>query len=142
MPDSPDNRYTLAQVGRFLEERLGEAVPLDADIFADLGCTGIRFTQLISAFGLRFDVDISAYRWYFHTNEDETTIGAMFFKPPYERVERIAVTPEMLLQFANSGWWDITYPEHEIPSSRADIFITILVIFAVIFLLMYVAGKT
>jgi hypothetical protein len=141
VPDLPDNDVTLAQIQTFLAERLGEPVAPDADIFADHGCTGADFTALITDFAHRFRVDVTPYRWYFHTNEEETTIGGMFFKPPHERVARIPITPLLLCEFANSGRWDVPYPEHEIPSSRADILITILVIFAVIFLLVYVAGR-
>lgn len=143
MQDLENRNYTPEEILVFVQEQTGNSiVKLDADIFADLGCTGPDFTKLVNAFARTFDVNTSSYLWYFHTNEEEATIGSMFFKPPYERVSHIAVTPQMLLSFANSGYWDIAYPPHEIPSSRADILINILIVFAIIFLLIYVARKT
>jgi hypothetical protein len=111
------------------------------DIFADLHCTAKDFTKLVEAFGRRFNVDTSNYRWYFHTNEEDHSIGGMFFKPPYERVQRIPVTAERLWEMANVGYWNIEYPEHEIPSSRVDFLINILIFIAGALLLAWIARK-
>jgi hypothetical protein len=111
------------------------------DIFADLHCTAKDFTKLIEKFGRRFNIDTSNYRWYFHTNEEDHSIGGMFFKPPFERVKRIPVTAEMLWEMANVGYWNIEYPEHEIPSSRVDYLINILLFIAGALLLAWIARK-
>jgi hypothetical protein len=113
----------------------------DDDIFADLGCAAKDFTNLVEAFGRRFNVDTSNYLWYFHTNEEDHSIGGMFYKPPFERVQRIPVTAEMLWEMANAGYWNIAYPEHEIPSSRVDFLINILLFLAGALLLAYIARK-
>ncbi|RYY94247.1 MAG: DUF1493 family protein [Chitinophagaceae bacterium] len=112
-----------------------------SDLFADLHCTGKAFSSLVTDFGRAFNVDVSGYQWYFHTDEDDHSIGTMLFKPPNERVQRIPVTPEMLWVMANEGQWNIAYPEHEIPSSRADILINILLFLAGALLLAYIAKR-
>jgi hypothetical protein len=138
--DLKNREFSLEQILAFVRSRTtAEEVNEDSDLFEDLELRGKTFTDFIKAFAQRFQVDISTYTWYFHTDEDEISIGTMFFKPPNERVHRIPVTPSMLLHFANQGYWDVHYPEHEIPSSRLDILINILIVFGVLFLLLYVA---
>ncbi len=134
-----NNTYTLGEIIEFVKEQTGiDEVVAQTDIFNDLACTGDDFTNLIKKYKARFNVDMSTYLWYFHTNEEGLSVGSIFFKPPFERVERIPVTPEMLQVFANISKWDIYYPEHEIPSARFDIFINIILVFAAIFLILYV----
>ncbi|GAA4327315.1 DUF1493 family protein [Flaviaesturariibacter amylovorans] len=113
----------------------------DSDLFADLHCTGKSFNKLVEAFGREFNVDVTGYKWYFHTDEDDHSIGTMLFKPPNERVQRMPITPEKLWVMANEGHWNINYPEHELPSSRADIFINILIFIAGALLLAYIAKR-
>jgi len=47
------------------------------------------------------------------------------------------VTPGMLLEFANSGTWDIKYPAHELPKRRFDLIINMLLLGAFICFLIY-----
>jgi hypothetical protein len=93
-----------------------------SDIYS-LGISGDDFHELIEKYAKMYKVEMSNYIWYFHADEEGNSIGGHFFAPPYERVERIPVTPMMLLQFANKGKWEISYPEHVIPSKRYDIII-------------------
>ena len=59
------------------------------------------------------------YLWYFHADEEgHSGIGQLFFKPPYEKVERIPVTPQMLADFIETKKWKVKYPEHDRPKSR------------------------
>ncbi|RYD97659.1 MAG: DUF1493 family protein [Sphingobacteriales bacterium] len=113
----------------------------DDDLFADLNCTGKDFTALVESFSMRFGVDTENYKWYFHTNEEDHSIGAMLYKPPHERVRRIPVTAVTLWHIANAGYWNIDYPEHEIPSSRVDFLINILLFIAGALLLAWIARK-
>lgn len=141
MQDSENNPEALEQVLAFLEQKTGMVdLQPDTDLFAS-GCTGKQFNELVRSFGRRFNVNTENYLWYFHTDEEGMNMGAVFIKPPYERVERIPVTPMMLAAFAESGNWEIAYPQHEIPASRLDHLLNILIIFAVAFLLVYVAAK-
>ena len=78
---------------------------------------------------------MSPYLWYFHADEEgaSLSIGSIFSKPPYQRVQRIAVTPQMLTNFANGRKWDIKYPEHKLPKYRIDVWIGQLLFLVIIF---------
>lgn len=96
----------------------------DIDIFQDLGCVGDDFHELIEIYAQQFEVNMSSYLWYFHTDEEGCNLGAFFFKPPHQRVKRIAVTPAMLHQFAEKREWGVVYPEHSIPKRRIDMYLS------------------
>lgn len=100
----------------------------NSDIENDLGCYGDDFHELIDEYSKKFHVDMTSYLWYFHTSEKGNSIGGSFFKAPYERVNRIHVTPNLLLDFANKGKWDLQYPEHSIPKRRYDLLINIILL--------------
>lgn len=104
-----------------LDETGIEKLQLNTDIFHE-GVAGDDFHELIDQYQKQFKVNMNAYSWYFHTDEEGFNFpGGLFFKPPYERVTRIAITPELLLKFANSGTWELDYPEHQLPSKRYDL---------------------
>ena len=118
--------YTIEEIQNFIADKTGcdiLEVTADCDIHYDLGCTGDDFGELIAEYSSRFNVKMDGYLWYFHTDEEGQNFGSSFFRPPNERVEHIAVTPQLLLQFANKGWWAISYPEHKLPKRRYDIII-------------------
>jgi len=92
-----------------------------SDIERDLGCTGNDFFELTDAYAKEFNVDMSGFLWYFHTQEEGWNIGGSFFPAPYHRVERIPVSPAMLVDFASTGKWSIDYPPHGLPKTRWDI---------------------
>lgn len=140
--EEPAYRIPLEDVLHFVRWKTerADATATD-DLFADLNCRGKDFTSLVEHFSMRFGTDVSAYRWYFHTDEEDHSIGGMFFKPPHERVQRIPVTAETLWHMANAGRWNIEYPEHEIPSSRVDFLINILLFIAGALLLAWIARK-
>ncbi|WP_210463772.1 DUF1493 family protein [Rufibacter roseolus] len=125
--------YSLVDIIEFVKDKTGvEEVTAEADIENDLGCYGDDWDELIQEYASRYQVDMSSYLWYFHTDEEghSNSIGRAFFKAPYERVTRIPVTPQMFLDFANKGKWDIPYPPHTLPKRRYDILINqILVVF-------------
>ena len=112
-----------------------------SDIYS-LGISGDDFHELIEKYAKMYKVDMSNYIWYFHADEEGNSIGGHFFAPPYERVERIPVTPMMLLQFANKGKWEISYPEHVIPSKRYDIIINrVIMACFLIFIIIWIITK-
>ena len=96
----------------------------DSDIFSDIGIVGDDFNEMIDKFAKKYSVDMTNYLWYFH-NEDEGlgNPGGLFFKAPYNRVERIPITPQILTDIANKGKWDLLYPKHEVPKRRYDLLI-------------------
>ncbi len=105
--------------------RLGtDEVKMDSDIYKDFGIDGDDFFELMEAYSKEFKVDLSDFLWYFHHNEEGFfNIGSIFVKPPYNRVSRIAITPQILFEAANTGKWSIKYPKHTLPKKRYDILI-------------------
>jgi acyl carrier protein len=94
------------------------------DLYADLGVDGDDFDEFVQEFEQRFAVDMSAFLWYFHHGDEGFPgMGALLFKPPYARVLRIPVTPELLLASANAGRWLADYLEHELPRYRLDMLV-------------------
>ena len=118
---------SLPNIYSFVSEISGvrlEKMTPNSDLFADLGIDGDDFFELEAEFEKRFSVDMSAYRWYFHHGEEGgPNIGGLFFSPPYRRVKRIPITPELLLASANAHRWPLEYPAHDLPSCRLDLFL-------------------
>jgi hypothetical protein len=98
------------------------------DIFEDMGVVGDDFHEMIEKYSTKYQVDMADYLWYFHTNEEGHNIGGDFFIPPYERVKRIPVTPQMLADFIPTKKWKVEYPIHEIPKKRTDLAINKIII--------------
>ena len=116
-----------------------EPVEEGTDIYLELGCGGDDFHELMELYAAKFGVDMSTYLWYFHTDEEGGlfSIGGAFFKPPYERVQRIPISPKLLLEAANIGHWHLPYPEHTLPKRRWDMLINQVVIITVLGCLLY-----
>lgn len=116
-----DARSELADL---LEKHTGEPAPPsagDVDLFDDLGVEGDDAFEFMDDFAARFGVDMDGYRWYFHHGEEGHNFGALFFRPPYRRVRRIPITPDILLEAIRTKRWPLAYPEHEAPDVRWDI---------------------
>jgi hypothetical protein len=137
------DKYSEENILSFLTDLVGhEKITLQTDILFDLGVIGDDFHEMIEKYQKTFNVDMTTYLWYFHSDEEGQSIGGGFFKAPYERVKRIPVTPKMLLDFANKGKWTIEYPEHTLPKRRYDLIInTVLVLGFFIFLTIYLLKK-
>ena len=107
----------------FLSQFTGETHRLqdDADVFERLGIDGDDGTEFIEAFAARFDVDVSSYRWYFHNGEEGWSLGGLFFRSPDRRVERLPITPTILMESIRTKRWELTYPAHHMPAARRDI---------------------
>jgi hypothetical protein len=127
-----------AAVAGFLKDFSGAATPRsdDADIFDSLGIDGDDGFELIERFAIKFEIDITNYRWYFHHGEEALNIGGWFFKPPDRRVDRIPITPQVLAEALRTKRWPLEYPEHKLPSVRWDIRFTQAVFFGIVALLM------
>jgi hypothetical protein len=112
----------LDEIRNFLEDYSGVCSDdPNIDIFMDMNVTGDDFHEMIENYSNEYEVDMSEYLWYFHTNEEGISLGALGFKPPYARVKRIPVTPQMLADFIMTKKWSINYPEHNLPKRRYDI---------------------
>ena len=116
---------SLDDIYDFLSEEVGvikAEIRSDTDLHAELRVDGDDFFELAETFQERFSVEMSSYRWYFHHGEEGWSLGGLFFRAPQDRVARIPVTPQLLLESANSGRWMLEYPEHTIPPERYDLF--------------------
>ena len=120
----------INEIYNFLEDYSGiHPESPDIDIFKDLGVTGDDFHEMIDKYSKNYRVDMSNYLWYFHADEEgQRSIGGFFFKPPYERVKRIPVTPRMLSDFIVTKKWEIEYPEHKVPKRRIDLIINLVIL--------------
>jgi hypothetical protein len=122
-------KHSITDLIKFLADLSGaDDINANSDIFSDVGMAGDDFHEMIEKYAKRFSVNMDDYLWYFHCDEEGQSIGANFFKPPYARVNRIAVTPAMLAEFANTGKWSIDYPEHHVPKKRYDLLINSIVV--------------
>jgi hypothetical protein len=124
------------EIIEFLKDFTGlDEINPDSDIF-NLGIVGDDFHEMIGKYAEEYEVDMSEYLWYFHADEEGQNFGALFFKPPYSRVERIPITPRLLSDFAKTKKWTIKYPEHKLPNKRFDIIINIILVIAFIVLML------
>lgn len=115
----------LHEIDNFLEEYTSiYAEHPDVDICKELKVSGNDFHEMIDDFGRIYNVDMSGYLWYFHTDEEGLNLGGIFFKPPYLRVKRIPVTPRMLAEFIEIKEWNVAYPDHQLPGIRYDLIIS------------------
>lgn len=116
--------YSQAEISGFIKSKTGIVnLNLNDDLLKDQGVSGDDFHELIADYQKIFNVDMTNYLWYFHSDEEGNNIGGVFFKPPYERVNHIPVSPAKLLEFANKGRWEMEYPVHKLPKFRWDMII-------------------
>lgn len=124
----------LEEVNALLEHHSG-VYPnhSNTDIFGEMGIIGDDFHEVIETYAKKYKVDMSGYLWYFHADEEGSGgIGAAFFKPPYDRIKRIPVTPSMLADFSETKQWKINYPPHKIPKRRIDLIINAMLLIALL----------
>lgn len=130
--------YVVEDIIEFVKEETAvREVNATDDLFNDLGCVGDDYYEFMQAYSTRFKVDMTAFLWYFHADEEGQNLGGVFFKPPYMRVEHIPVTPNLLLEFANKGKWEIDYPKHKLPKRRYDMLINYAIGFLLIAYVIY-----
>jgi hypothetical protein len=126
-------KLTIENIFDFVEEYSGRnGLQDNSDIQKELGVYGDDWHEMIEKFTIKFNVDMTSYLWYFHNGEEGMGIGRLFFKSPYDRVNRIAITPNDLLRIATKQKWDIEYPEHKLPKRRYDLIIGTVVLIAMI----------
>ena len=124
--------YKLEDIINFLEKEISNSIDikLNSDLENDLRITGDDVSELIYKYSIKFNVNMETYLWYFHHNEETVGgLGAMIYKSPRKRVSHIPITPKILLESANAGYWKIKYPEHQIPKIRYDIVINYIISF-------------
>ena len=126
----------LSEILEFVKGLSGlEEISPESDIF-NLGVVGDDFHEMIEKYTETYGVDMTNYLWYFHADEEGQNFGALFFKPPYSRVDRIPVTPRLLSEFAETKKWSVNYPEHKLPKKRIDLTVNQILIIAFILIIL------
>jgi len=125
-----ERQVAIEEIYEFLHESMRvkkEYLRPDSDLCFDLGIDGDDWGyELLPDYQKRFGVNLDGYLWYFHHGEEGCNFpGGLFFPPPNKRVQHIPVTPQLLLDCARSGRWNVDYPPHEPPKRRADIMINL-----------------
>lgn len=112
-----------SQLADWFEEFWGEKLPNsdDIDLFERFGIEGDDASDFMDGFAARFGVDGQNYLWYFHHRDEGTNFGALFFAPPYRRVQRIPITTNILIEALEAKTWPLAYPRHQMPTVRWDI---------------------
>lgn len=131
---------TIALVRKFISEECDYDKPLTLqdDIFDHIRITGEDTVDFIREFSESFDVDMSSYLWYFHTEEEGiVNVGGSLFKSPDRMVSRIPITIQMLADSIKTKEWAIQYPDHQIPKVRKDFVANwiVLIMLPVVFLI-------
>lgn len=129
----------IADINQFIHQQLDIPETLlnpDTDIFATFEIKADTCADFIAAFAEKFKVDLDSYLWYFHHGEAGLNLGGYLIKPPYQRVTRIPITPEILLKAATKKRWKLQYPDHDIPKKRWDMVINKAILFLVFFYLL------
>jgi hypothetical protein len=131
------------EIEALLREQTGIRSSLDADAsLQDLGLFADDLSEFMATFGERFGVDLSTFRWYFHTGEEGISPGGLFFTPPQDRVPKIPITLRLLREAAELRRWPVDYPNHSLPARRWDIVINQCLVGAfVLWLLWWLAGR-
>lgn len=115
------SKLTIGQIITFIQDEIGsDYLNLNTDLFGELGVYGDDLTDLLVAYAEQFRVDMSDYLWYFHNEEEGFNLGALLVKPPYDLVERIPITPNLLYKSALTQKWMVVYPDHQLPRIRFD----------------------
>ena len=134
-------KITEEEIIQFLkEETLKDKIASDTDIFNECGVNGDDFDELLFKYSEIYSVDMDAFLWYFHYQEEASinfNLGSLFFKNPHQRVTRIPISPKMLTDFANSKIWKIDYLEHKTPKYRNDMIINYIVLSIIFIWLIY-----
>ncbi len=113
-----------------------EEITPETSLQDDIKVYGDDIGDFLSKYSKEFSVDMSNYKWYFHTGEEAGCApGAILFKPPNHRVKEIPITVALLSECAEKGKWIINYPECYIPDKRWDIIIN-RIFFLLIFLIL------
>jgi Protein of unknown function (DUF1493) len=113
------------EVAQFVRDETGyKNISPETKLVEDIGSDGDDMFEFMQHYSKRFAVDLSSYRWYFHHREEGSwSLGGLFFAPPYDRVSHLPITVGMLHDFAQQKRWALSYPEHQLPKHRIDLYI-------------------
>lgn len=131
-------KYTIEDVINFLKNQsLVDEIDPQTNICDDIGMRGDDFDEMMMAYAGKFSVDMTDYLWYFHSEEEGSWTSISLFPRANEQVKRIPITPTMLTDFANSGKWNVVYPEHKITLTEFNSYFTLLIFIVLIGWIVY-----
>ncbi len=111
---------TQEEIVDFIEDFSGLTnLQTDTDLLQQ-GIYGDDLDDLLERYANKYKVDMSGYLWYFHNKGEGWSLGDMLSTPMNKQVKRIPVTPGMLFDFAQTGKWNIKYPEHQLSEQKPD----------------------
>lgn len=94
-----------------------ELPPPDADLLDAINIDGDDASELMEAFAVRFHVDLSGYRWFYHHGPEGFPLFGRFWGRAFE-VRRIPITIALLEQAAALGRWPVEYPN--LPATEVE----------------------
>lgn len=131
-------KHTLDDIIHFLKDQSYEDnITPQTNICDDIGMAGDDFHEMMMAYAEKFSVDMTGYLWYFHSEEEGSWTSINLFPRANQQVKRIPLTPEMLTDFANTGKWNVVYPEHKITHTEYNGYFTLLIFIVLIGLIIY-----
>jgi Protein of unknown function (DUF1493) len=79
------------EIAELVREHTGHTGPLTpaTSLQGDTAICGDDVEDLLFAYAEQFKVDMTGYRWYFHTCEEGFSIGGLFVPSPDRRVQEI-----------------------------------------------------
>lgn len=131
-------KYTLEDIINFLKDQsLEDEISPETNVCDEIGMIGDDFDEMMMAYAEKFSVDMTGYLWYFHSEEEGSWTSISLFPRANEQVKRIPVTSTMLTDFANSGKWNVVYPEHKTTLTEYNSYFTLLIFIVLIGLIVY-----
>ncbi|MDR6782687.1 hypothetical protein ABIE26_000826 [Pedobacter africanus] len=131
-------KYTLEDIINFLKDQsLEDEISPETNVCDEIGMRGDDFHEMMTAYAEKFSVDMTGYLWYFHSEEEGSWTSISLFPRANEQVKRIPLTPTMLTDFANSGKWNVVYPEHKITLTEYNSYFTLFILIVLIGLIIY-----
>lgn len=131
-------KYTLEDIINFLKDQSFEdEISPETNVCDEIGMRGDDFHEMMTAYAEKFSVDMTGYLWYFHSEEEGSWTSISLFPRANEQVKRIPLTPTMLTDLANSGKWNVVYPEHKITLTEYNNYFTLFILIVLIGLIVY-----
>ncbi|RLZ06401.1 DUF1493 family protein [Faecalibacter macacae] len=136
--------HKIEDIILFIKKETSSSIEVhpDTDLEKDIRITGDDISDFLNKYSLEFNVNMKNYLWYFHQHEEiYGGIGALLFKTPNDRVKHIGITPKILLESANEGYWNVNYPEHNLPKFRYDVITNFIIAILIIIFFVFIMYK-
>lgn len=85
-----------------------------ADLLAPVAHDGRAANRFMKLYALRFGVNMSGYKWFFHHRDEGVFATPMVALDGEGNEIHIPLDSEMLAGFAERRRWDLAYPPHRL----------------------------